>query len=83
MMGLLGDKKKIASVILSEVHAPKRPEEKNVPQGIEADFSAAHEALASDIISGIKDGDPGMVSRSLKQFFQLCEKEGDYTEEGE
>jgi hypothetical protein len=81
MLGLLGDKKKIAQIILSEM--PKKVEEKSVPQGIEADFSKAHDALSEDIIQGVKDGEPGKVSRSLKQFFQLCMKEGEYSEEGE
>lgn len=81
MLGLLGDKKKIAQIILSE--APVKAEEKKVPQGIEADFSKAHDALAGDIVKGVQDGDPGMVSRSLKQFFKLCAKEGEYVEEGE
>lgn len=78
MLGMLGDKKKIAQLILSE--RPK-VEEKAVPQGIEADFSQGLDALASDLVEGLKGGDPGMVSRSLKQFIKLCMKEGEYSEE--
>lgn len=82
MLGMLGDKKKIAQLILSE--KPKMATEKAVPQGIEADFSDAHEALAGDLVKGIQSGDPGMVSRSLKQFIQLCMREDEYSvEEGE
>lgn len=77
-MGLLGDKKKMASLILSEDFKPK---EKEVPQGLEGDFSKAHESIAKDLIDGIKSGDPGMVSRSLKQFYQMCEKEEEYSDE--
>lgn len=77
MLGMLGDKKKIASIILSE--RPKI-EEKPVPQGIEADFSQGLEALAKDLVEGLKGGDPGMVSRSLKQFIKLCVKEDEYSE---
>lgn len=76
-MGLLGDKKKMVSLILSE--RPKI-EEKEVSQGLEGDFSQAHEATAKTIIEAIQAGDPGMVSRALKQFYQLCEKEEDYSE---
>ena len=82
MMGLLGDKKKIAQLILSEM--PKHMEEKEVPQGIEADFSKAHEALASEMVEAFKQGEPGKVSRALKQFIKLCVKEDEYSvEEGE
>jgi hypothetical protein len=77
MMGLLGDKKKIASLILSE---SPRPQEKEASQGIEGDFSKAHDQIAKDLIDGIKSGDPGKVSRSLKHFIQMCEKEEEYSE---
>lgn len=80
MLGLLGDKKKMVSLILSEKQKPKETE---VPQGLEADFSQAHESLAKEFIEGIKNDDPGMVSRSLKQFIQLCVKEDDYTQAGD
>lgn len=81
MLGLLGDQKKLVQLILSE--SPK-PVEKEVPQGLEGDFSKAHDSIAKDLIEGIKSGDPRMVSRSLKQFVQLCEKEEEYSgEEGE
>jgi hypothetical protein len=82
MLGLLGDKKKIAQIILSEM--PKHIEEKEVPQGIEADFSKAHEELAKEMIDGFEQGEPGKVSRALKQFIKLCMKEDEYSvEEGE
>lgn len=80
MMGLLGDKKKMVQLILSENHKPK---EKEVPQGLEADFSQAHDSLAKEICDGVQAGDPGMVSRALKQFIKLCSKEDEYSvEEG-
>lgn len=82
MMGMLGDKKKMIQLILSE--SPAKAEEKEVPQGLEGDFSKAHDAMAKDLIEGFKAGDPGMVSRALKQFIKLCSKEEDYSEiEGE
>lgn len=78
---LLIDQKKMAQLILNEVHKPK---EKEVPQGIEGDFSKAHESIAKELIDAIKSGDPRMVSRSLKMFFQVCDKEEEYSvEEGE
>lgn len=78
MMGLLGgDKKKAISLILSESQKPK---EKEVSQGLEGDFSKAHELIAKDLIDGLKSDDPGKVSRSLKQFFQMCEREDEYSE---
>lgn len=82
MMGLLGgDKKKMVQLILSE---SPRPQEKEVSQGLEGDFSKAHELIAKDFIDGIKSDDPGKVSRSLKQFIMMCEKEDEYSEpEGE
>lgn len=80
MMGLLGDKK-VISLILNEMHKPKEAE---VPQGLEGDFSKAHDAIAKELIEGIKNGEPGKVSRSLKQFIQMCEKEEEYSDvEGE
>lgn len=80
-MMMLGDKKKMVQLILSE--SPKA-QEKEVPQGIESDFSKAHDSLANDIIEAIKEGEPGKVSRSLKQFIKLCGKEDEYSvEEGE
>lgn len=82
MLGMLADKKKIAQVILSE--SPKKLKEESVPQGIEADFSQAQESLAGEIIEGLKNGDPRMVSQALKQFIVLCDKEEEYSEpEGE
>lgn len=78
---LLFDKKKIAQVILSE--RPKKIE-KDVPQGIESDFSMGLDSLAGEIIEGLKNGEPRMVSQALKQFIQLCLKEEEYSEpEGE
>jgi hypothetical protein len=80
-MMLLGDNKKLVQLILSESHAPK---EKEVPQGLEGDFSKAHESIAKELIEAIKSGDPRTVSRSLKTFMQMCEKEEEYSvEEGE
>lgn len=78
MLGMLGDKKKIASIILSE--SPKKIEEKNVPQGLESDFSIGLESLASEMIEGLKNGEPGMVAKALKQFIILCKKEEEYSE---
>jgi len=82
MLGLLGDKKKMAQIIISESH--KQPEEKDVPQGLEADFSKAHEASISDFMQAIKQDEPGKASLALKQFIKLCSKEDEYSEpEGE
>lgn len=80
MMGLLGDKKKMASLILSE--APKN-EEKKVPSGVEGDFSKACEQCASELIDGIKAGDPRMVSRALKHFVELSGREDEYSDSSE
>lgn len=81
MLGLLGNKK-IAQLILSEV--PKAAvEEKSVPNGIEADFSKAHEALAGDMLDALKSEDKSKFSKALKQFIMLCDKEDDYSEVGE
>ena len=68
-------------MILSE---SPNAEVKQVPQGLEGDFSKAIDSLASDIIEAVKSGEPGKVSRSLKQFIKLCEREEEYSvEEGE
>lgn len=80
MMGLLGDKKNIAAAIMSEM---RMPEEKKVPEGLEADFSKACEKCASDVIEGVKAGDPRMVSRALRQFFAMSEREEEYSEPSE
>ena len=81
-MMMLGDKKKMVQLILSE--SPGKPEEKEVSNGLEADFSKAHEALAKEVIDGIKSDDAMKVSKALKKFYMLCEKEEEYSElEGE
>lgn len=78
MMGLLGNKnKRIAQVILSEMAAPQQ---KDVPQGLEADFGGACDQCSKELIDGIKAGDPGKVSRALKQFMAMSEREEEYSE---
>lgn len=81
MLGLLGDKKNLVSLILSET---QEPTQKDVPKGLESDFSKAHEALAGDMIEAFKEGNAEMASRCLKQFIKLYSKEDNYSvEEGE
>ena len=63
MMGMLGNKKGMASAILSEI--PKI-EVKDVPVGLEADFGKACEECASDLIEAVKAGEPGKVVRKAR-----------------
>lgn len=81
MLGMLQDKKKISQAILGQI--PKMAEEKKVPGGLEADFSSAHDSIAAEMLAAFKSGDSKSFSRGLKQFIQLCMKEGEYSEEGE
>ena len=78
MLGMLGDKKKIVSIILGE--QPK-VEEKQVPNGLEPDFSSAYGAMAKSIIDAIKEGKPEVLASALKDFVFACDKEDDYTED--
>jgi hypothetical protein len=78
-MFLLSDQKKIAELILKE--RVKKPEEKEVPQGLEADFSKAHEAVAKDLMNAVKADDAKGVCRAMKSFYHLCEKESEYSVE--
>jgi hypothetical protein len=78
MMGLLGNRgKKISQVILSEMRAP---EAKDVPSNLESDFSGACDQCSQEIIEGIQAGDPGKVSRALKRFMAMAEREEEYSE---
>lgn len=79
-MFLLNDKKKIAQMVLSE--SPKLIE-KDVPQGVEGDFSVACEQCAKDLIDAVKAGEPRMVSRALRQFMAMAEREEEYSEPSE
>lgn len=76
MMGMLGDNKRKVAAILGEY----KPVEKEVGP-IEADFSAAKESMAGEIISALDSKDPKMLAKSLYQFMQMCDKEEDYSEE--
>jgi hypothetical protein len=75
MLGLLGDKKKIVQLILAE--SPKKLD-KEVPQGMEGDFSPALEAYANDLIAAVKNEDPKMLVNALKELIVACEKEEEY-----
>jgi hypothetical protein len=77
-MMLLGDRKKIAQLIISENH--QAPKEKDVPQGLEADFSKAHESAMSEFMQALEQGEPGKASLALKQFIKFCIKEDEYSE---
>lgn len=79
MLGLLGDKKKIVQLVLSE--RPSHMEEKEVPQGLEGDFSLACEAIGKDIIEAIKSEDPRALAQGLKHLLKLSLKEDEYSEE--
>lgn len=81
MMGLLGNKnKRISQVILSEMAGPQQ---KDVPQGLEADFGGACDQCSQEIIDGIKAGDPRKVSQALKRFMAMSEREEEYSEPSE
>jgi hypothetical protein len=78
MLGMLGDKKKIAQVILGE-----RPmmDEKKVPNGLEADFSTAYGALSKDIMSAIEEKSAERLAASLKSMIQAIVREEEYKED--
>ena len=80
MMGMLGNKRGMASAILSEI--PKI-DVKDVPVGLEADFGKACEACASDLIEAVKAGEPGKVVRAMKSLMQMIDKEDEYSEPSE
>lgn len=80
MLGMLGDKKKIAQIIIGE-----RPmtEEKKVSNGLEADFSSAYGAMAKDILSALEEKSPERLSQSLKSMIQAIVREEEYQEEAQ
>ena len=57
---------KLASMIVGGMS--DKPEEK------EPDHDP-FEALASEVVSGMKEGNASMVAKSLKAFFDMCESE--------
>jgi hypothetical protein len=81
MLGMMGDKKKLISIILSEkAHKPK---EEEVSSGLESDFSGGYESIASDVMSAVKSGDSKKLASSLKEFMQMCMSEDEYSDDGE
>jgi hypothetical protein len=80
MLGMLGDKKKIASIILGE-----RPtaEEKKVPNGLEADFSSAYGAMSKDIMDALESKSPEKLAMSLKSMIQAIVREEEYKEDAQ
>lgn len=78
MLGMLGDKKKIATIILGE-----RPmvEEKKVSNGLEADFSTAYGAMAKDMISAMENKSPEKLASALKSLIQAVIREEEYSED--
>ena len=78
MLGMLGDKKKLISIILAE-KAPK-PEEKSV-DGLEADFSSGYEGAAKDVLMALESKDAKALASAMKDFIMLCVREEDYSEE--
>jgi hypothetical protein len=77
MLGLMKEKGKIASLILSE--RPKIAEEKEVSPGLEGDFKAAYESCAKNILQAIKADDEKLLASALHEFDELCEKEEEYS----
>lgn len=61
MLGMLGDKKKIASAIL-EVPAEVEPEKK-------LDFDQALNSIASSLIQAIEAKDASKVKAALQEFY--------------
>lgn len=79
MMGMLGDKKKLISIILSEKH--QKPKEEKVSSGLESDFEGGYESIASDVMSAVKSGDAKKLASSMKEFIQMCMSEDEYSED--
>lgn len=75
---MLGDKKKIAQVILGE-----RPmtEEKKVSNGLEADFSSAYGAMAKDIMAALEEKSAERLAMNLKSMIQAIVREEEYAED--
>ena len=78
MMGLLGDKGKFASTVLGE---SSEPEEKEVSDGLEADFSSVYEHLAQGINAAIKSGDNKAMAQALRSMIMAVARESDYSKE--
>jgi hypothetical protein len=76
MLGMLGDKKKVVSIILGE----QLPKQKDVPKGLESDMLPAKKAIAQDLIKAIKGDDIEGVLKALEDHYYLCDKEEDYQE---
>lgn len=78
MLGMLGDKKKIAQIIIGE-----RPmvEEKKVSNGLEADFSSAYGAMAKEIMGAMEEKSAEKLASSLKSMIQAIVREEEYQED--
>ena len=71
MMGLLGDKKKAISMVLSgkpEGLGPQSHEEK-----VETDYSAAMNSAAAEVMSAIETKDVSRLAKALESFDEVCE----------
>lgn len=80
MLGMLGDKKKIAQIIIGE-----RPmvEEKKISNGLESDFSSAYGAMAKEIMSAIEEKSSEKLASSLKSMIQAIVREEEYQEDSQ
>lgn len=78
MLGMLGDKKKIAQIIIGE-----RPvvEEKKVSNGLEADFSSAYGVMAKEVIMAMEEKSAEKLASSLKSMIQAIVREEEYQED--
>lgn len=78
MLGMLGDKKKIAQVILGERPMVK---EKDVSKGLEADFSSAYGQMGMQIMKAFKEGEPEKLALAIKDLVMMAEREEEYSED--
>lgn len=68
MMGMLGEKKKVASIIVASALGPK--EETHPAETMNDKLLAANQMLKA-----IKDGDIEKLSSALEAHYYACEKE--------
>jgi hypothetical protein len=74
MLGMMPQRKKIASLIMAESPGIKKPE-------VQADGSMAMEVVAEKFLAAVKSEDKGMLAAALKEAIQICSDEHEMQEQ--
>jgi hypothetical protein len=77
MLGLMGDKNKMSSVIMAGMMPEKKEE------GVEKDYESAKRASARKVLDAIHADDAAALSAALQEHHYICDDEYEMAEESE